>query len=107
MTLDGGAAQQQPDPESAPIVETVGEIDAISGANRLEVVRAVTGRGTELRTPAITRSGTGTLQFVNNGSQLGSDERVIVTGTAPTLVPGWDTHVERTVSGPVERWVAP
>jgi Flp pilus assembly protein TadG len=32
---------------------------------------------------------------------------VTVTGTAPTLIPGWDTHVERTVSGPVERWIAP
>jgi Flp pilus assembly protein TadG len=29
---------------------------------------------------------------------------VTVTGNAPTLVPGWDTFVERTVSGPVERW---
>lgn len=32
---------------------------------------------------------------------------VTVTGNAPTLVPGWDTHVERTVSGPVERWIEP
>ncbi|TFC89967.1 TadE/TadG family type IV pilus assembly protein [Cryobacterium sp. TMT4-31] len=32
---------------------------------------------------------------------------VTVSGNAPTLVPGWDTRVERTVSGPVERWITP
>lgn len=80
LRLQGNAAVE--------VVETVGEIDSISGANRLEVVRGVAGRGTELRTPAINRTGTGTLQFVNNGSQLGSDERVIVTGTAPSVVNG-------------------
>ena len=31
---------------------------------------------------------------------------VTVSGDAPTLIPGMTTHVERTVSGPVERWVA-
>ena len=30
---------------------------------------------------------------------------VTVTGTAPTLVPGFNVDVERTVSGPTERWV--
>jgi autotransporter-associated beta strand protein len=80
VRLQGNAAVE--------VTETVGGIDAVSGANRLEVVRAVPGRGTELRTPSITRSGNGTLQFVNTGSQLGSDERVIVTGTAPTVTNG-------------------
>jgi Flp pilus assembly protein TadG len=32
---------------------------------------------------------------------------VTVSGNAPTLIPGWDTRVERTVSGPTERWIAP
>jgi autotransporter-associated beta strand protein len=80
VRLQGNAAVE--------VTETVGGIDAVSGANRLEVVRAVPGRVTELRTPSITRSGNGTLQFVNTGSQLGSDERVIVTGTAPTVTNG-------------------
>lgn len=30
---------------------------------------------------------------------------VTVTGTAPSLIPGFVTNVERTVSGPTERWV--
>ncbi|MFC5928615.1 TadE family protein [Cryobacterium melibiosiphilum] len=30
---------------------------------------------------------------------------VTVTGNAPTLVPGWNTAVERSVTGPVERWI--
>lgn len=70
------------------VVETVGDITANNGGNRLEVVRGVVGRGTELRTPSIARNGFGTLQFIHNGSQLGSDERVIVTGTAPTVTNG-------------------
>ncbi len=70
------------------VVETVGAINVITGANRLDVVRGVAGRGTELRTPSITRSGFGTLQLNTNGSQLGSDERVIITGTAPTVTNG-------------------
>ena len=80
IRLQGNAAVE--------VVETVGAIDVVNGGNRLEVVRGVNGRGTELRTPSIVRSGTGTLQFVNTGSQLGSDERVIVTGTAPTVTNG-------------------
>ena len=70
------------------VVETVGAINVVSGANRLDVVRGVVGRGTELRTPSITRSGFGTLQLNTTGSQLGSDERVIITGTAPTVLNG-------------------
>lgn len=30
---------------------------------------------------------------------------VTITGTAPTLVPGFEAQVERTVTGPTERWV--
>jgi hypothetical protein len=32
---------------------------------------------------------------------------VTVTGNAATLIPGWDTRVGRTVTGPVERWITP
>jgi hypothetical protein len=70
------------------VVETVGAINVVSGENRLDVVRGVVGRGTELRTPSITRGGFGTLQLNTNGSQLGSDERVIITGTAPAVLNG-------------------
>jgi autotransporter-associated beta strand protein len=80
LRLQGNAAVE--------VVETVGAITAGNGGNRLEVVRGVIGRGTELRTPSITRSGSGTLQFIHNGSQLGSDERVIITGTAPVVTNG-------------------
>lgn len=70
------------------VVETVGPITANNGGNRIEVVRGVIGRGTELRTPSITRGNFGTVQFSHNGSQLGSDERVITTLTAPTVTNG-------------------
>ncbi|MGC3969632.1 MAG: autotransporter-associated beta strand repeat-containing protein [Pirellulales bacterium] len=69
------------------VVETAGTITANMGAGQLQVVRGVTGRGVELRTPAITRN-TGTIQFVHNSSTLGADERVIVTGAAPTVTNG-------------------
>ncbi|MBL9182202.1 MAG: autotransporter-associated beta strand repeat-containing protein [Verrucomicrobiaceae bacterium] len=80
IRLQGNAAVE--------VVETVGAINVVSGANRLDVVRGVIGRGTELRTPSITRSGFGTLQLNTNGSQLGSDERIIITGAAPTVTNG-------------------
>lgn len=80
LRLQGNAAVE--------VVETVGAITANNGGNRIEVVRGVAGRGTELRTPSITRVGNGTIQFVHNGSQLGSDERVILTGPAPTVTNG-------------------
>lgn len=70
------------------VVETVGDITAGRGGNRIEVVRGVTGRGTELRTPSISRANFGTLQFIHNSSTIGSDERVIITGTAPTVTNG-------------------
>ena len=70
------------------MVETVGNINANQGTNQIQVVRGVIGRGTELRTPAITRVGNSTVQLINNGGQLGSDERVIITGTAPTVTNG-------------------
>jgi autotransporter-associated beta strand protein len=72
------------------VVEKVGNLNVGRGANRVEVVRGVIGRGTELQTPAITRQNFGTLQFIHNSSQLGSDERVIISsgGTIPTVTNG-------------------
>lgn len=70
------------------VVETVGAITANNGANRIDVVRGVAGRGTELRTPSITRGDFGTVQLNTNGGQLGADERVIITGAAPTVTNG-------------------
>ena len=70
------------------VAETVGVITAENGGNRIEVVRGVIGSGTELRTPSITRGGFGTVQFIHNGSQLGSDERVMITGAAPAVTNG-------------------
>jgi autotransporter-associated beta strand protein len=80
LRLQGNAAVE--------VVETVGNINSNSGTNQIQVVRGVIGRGTELRTPAINRTGASTVQFTHNGSQLGSDERVIITGTAPTVTNG-------------------
>lgn len=67
--------------------ETVGAV-SVSGAGFIEIVRGVAGRGTELRTPSITRPVFGTLQLNHNSSQLGTDERLIVTGTAPVVTNG-------------------
>ncbi len=80
LRLQGNAAVE--------VTETVGPITANAGGNRIEVVRGAPGRGTELRTPSITRSNFGTVQFIHNGSTLGSDERVILTGSAPTVTNG-------------------
>ncbi len=80
LRLQGNAAVE--------VVETMGAITAGAGGNRIEVVRGVTGRGVELRTPSLTRANNGTVQFIHNGSALGSDERVIITGTAPTVTNG-------------------
>lgn len=69
------------------VVETVGAISASGGTNQIQIVRGVIGRGTELRSPSLTRVGNSTIQFTHNGSQLGSDERLILT-TAPTVTNG-------------------
>lgn len=67
--------------------ETVGAITT-TGGSFIEVVRGVIGRGTEIRTSGISRVGFGTIQMNHNGSQLGTDERLIVTGVAPTVTNG-------------------
>lgn len=80
LRLQGNAAVE--------VTETVGPITADAGGNRVEIVRGVAGRSTELRTPSITRANFGTVQLIHNGSTLGSDERLILTGTAPTITNG-------------------
>lgn len=87
LTLNNSILRLQGSP-AVEVAETVGTITSASGTNQIQVVRGVVGRGTELRTPSIDRPGNGTIQFVHNGSQLGSDERVIITGTAPVVTNG-------------------
>ena len=79
LRLQGNAAVE--------VRETVGAISA-KGGSFIEIVRGVPGRTTELRTPAITRVGNGTITFNTNSETLGSDERLVVTGTAPTVTNG-------------------
>ena len=69
------------------VAETVGAITT-QGGSFIEIVRGVHGRGTELRTSSISRVNNGTIQFNHNNEQLGSDERLIITGAAPTVTNG-------------------
>ena len=71
-------------------VETSEKVGAItvSGAGFIEIVRGLIGRGTEILTPSITRPGFGTIQLNTNSQQLGSDERLIITGAAPAVTNG-------------------
>lgn len=86
IALDNATLRMQGN-AAVETVETVGAI-TVQGGSFLEVVRGVIGRGTELRTPGITRVGAGTLTFNTNSEQLGSDERLIITGAAPTVTNG-------------------
>ncbi len=86
LTLDNATLRLQGN-AAVETVETVGAITVLGGSF-LEIVRGVIGRGTELRTPGITRVGTGTLTFNTNSEQLGSDERLIISGTAPAVTNG-------------------
>lgn len=46
-----------------------------------------------------------TLTDVNVTVSLGTAQAsVTVTGSAPSIVPGWNLQVSETVTGPVERW---
>lgn len=46
-----------------------------------------------------------TLTDVNvNVSRSATQATVTVTGRAPSIVPGWNLAVSKTVTGPVERW---
>ena len=69
------------------VTEAVGTITASGGAS-LEMARGVIGRGVELTTPGIVRNGAATVTFAHTGDQLGSDERVLITGTLPTVTNG-------------------
>jgi autotransporter-associated beta strand protein len=87
ITLNDAAVRLQGN-AAVEVAETVGVITAANGANRIEIVRGVQGRGTELRANSIARSNFGTVQFNTNSEQLGTDERLIITGTAPTVTNG-------------------
>lgn len=86
ITLDNATLRMQGN-AAVETAETVGAI-SVKGGSFLEIVRGVVGRGTEIRTPSIVRIGSGTLTFNTNSEQLGTDERLIVTGTAPTVTNG-------------------
>ena len=86
VTLDNATLRLQGN-AAVEVSETVGAITA-KGGSFIEVVRGVIGRTAELRTSGITRVGAGTITFNTNSDMLGSDERVIVTGTAPAVING-------------------
>ena len=85
----------------------IAQAAASSAYNAARLYDAVAADGVAAGTASAQQTGT-----VLDGAVVVVDRTmttvtVTVTGTAPTLVPGWDTHVERTVSGPVERWIEP
>lgn len=85
----------------------IAQAAASSAYNAARLYDAVAADGVAAGTASAQQTGT-----VLDGAVVVVDRTmttvtVTVTGNAPTLVPGWDTHVERTVSGPVERWIAP
>lgn len=86
LTLDNATLRLQGN-AAVEAIETVGSI-SVQGGSFLEIVRGVIGRGTELRTPSITRVGVATLTFNTTSDQLGTDERLLITGAAPAVTNG-------------------
>ena len=85
----------------------IAQAAASSAYNAARLFDAVAADGVAAGTASAQQTGT-----VLDGAVVVVDRTmttvtVTVTGNAPTLIPGWDTHVERTVSGPVERWIEP
>ena len=70
------------------VSETVGAFTGGSGGNFISILRAQQGRTVEIRTPGFTRSGFETYQLQSNSEQLGTDERLIITGAAPVVTNG-------------------
>lgn len=87
ISVSNGILRLQGNP-AVEVSETVGTITASQGTNQIQIVRGMIGRGVELRTPAINRVGNSTVQLVHNGSQLGTDERLLITGATPTVTNG-------------------
>ncbi|POH64610.1 MULTISPECIES: TadE/TadG family type IV pilus assembly protein [Cryobacterium] len=85
----------------------IAQAAASSAYNAARLYDAVAADGVAAGTASAQQTGT-----VLDGAVVVVDRTittvtVTVSGNAPTLVPGWDTRVERTVSGPVERWITP
>lgn len=87
VSLSNSILRLQGNP-AVEVAETLGTITANQGTSQIQIVRGMAGRGVELRTPGITRVGNSTVQLTHNGSQLGTDERLIFTGAAPTVTNG-------------------
>ena len=78
---------------------------ATSAYNAARSYNASSNDGTTAGLAVINQNGTpvsGASVSVNRGAQ---SVTVTVTGTAPSFVPGLNTAVDVTVTGPVERWV--
>ncbi|MEQ1859582.1 MAG: autotransporter-associated beta strand repeat-containing protein [Chthoniobacteraceae bacterium] len=86
LTLDSATLRMQGN-AAVETSETIGAL-TVQGGSFLEIVRGVIGRGTELRTSSINRAGAGTLTFNTTSEQLGSDERLVITGASPTVTNG-------------------
>jgi len=85
----------------------IAQAAASSAYNAARLYDAVAADGVAAGTASAQQTGTVLDAAVVVVDRTTTTVTVTVTGTAPTLVPGWDTHVERTVSGPVERWIEP
>ncbi len=73
--------------------------------NSARLYDATTADGVTAGNTSLTQAGTilsGTQVTVQRTAQTVT---VTVSGTAATVIPGVTSHIERTVSGPTERWV--
>jgi hypothetical protein len=82
----------------------IAQASASSAYNSARLYDASAADGVAAGTATAQQSGTVLIGSAVAVDRTATTVTVTVTGNAPTLVPGWDTHVERTVSGPVERW---
>ncbi|POH71197.1 TadE protein [Cryobacterium zongtaii] len=85
----------------------IAQAAASSAYNAARLYDSVAADGVAAGTASAQQTGTVLDGAVVEVDRTMTTVTVTVTGNAPTLVPGWDTRVERTVSGPVERWIAP
>ena len=85
----------------------IAQAAASSAYNSARLYDAVAADGVAAGTVSAQQTGTVLDAAVVEVDRTMTTVTVTVTGNAPTLIPGWDTHVERSVSGPVERWIEP
>lgn len=82
----------------------IAQAAASSAYNAARLYEAVAADGVAAGTETAEQTGTLLSGAVVEVDRTVTSVTVTVTGSAPTLVPGWDTQVERIVTGPVERW---